>query len=106
MMPGRGSIGLVAFRMEIEVLGTRLVVAFGVAIKRDHAACESIFRPFGRQHAPLRFEPRDDIDEAERVPQLERPQLVGIAPAHGAIDLDNAVRDFGDHLGRVQETGR
>ncbi len=58
---------------------------------------------FCGQRAVIHFEARDDVDEAERVPQLEGAQLVGVAPAHGAIDLDDAVGDLGDHFGRVEE---
>ena len=40
---------------------------------------------------------------AERVPQLERPELVRIAPAHGAIDFHDTVRNSRDAAGRVQQ---
>ncbi len=46
--------GAVVLLMEIEIEGTRLIVAVFVAIERHYAARESIFDR-GRQHAPFRF---------------------------------------------------
>ena len=41
--------------------------------------------------------------KAESVPQFERSERVRIAPAHGAVDLDDAVRNFRHHLGGVAD---
>ena len=43
---------------------------------------------------------------SQRVPQFEGPELVGVAPAHGAIDFDDFVGDFGDAFGGVAGRGR
>jgi len=41
-------------------------------------------------HQPGRFL------HAHRVPQLERPQVPSITPAHGAVDVHDVVGDFRD----------
>ena len=41
------------------------------------------------------FHGRHGLSHTERVPHLERPQLVREAPAHGSIHVDDLVRDLG-----------
>ena len=43
------------------------------------------------------------LDEAERVPDLERPELPVVAPLHRVIDRDDRVGDLADAARRVRE---
>ena len=70
------------------------------------APASSIFWMFSGSARLFAFQPRDDILEAQRIPQLERTQLIGVAPAHGAIDFDDAIRNLRNHLSRVERTDR
>ena len=51
----------------------------------------------------VHLQARDHFQETDGVPQFERAQFVAVAPAHGAIDLDDAIRDFGNHLRAIEE---
>ena len=44
-----------------------------------------------------------DCGESKRIPQFKRAELMRVAPAHGAIHLDNAVGNLGHALGRVED---
>ena len=41
--------------------------------------------------------------ETQRIPDFERPERVRVAPAHGAVDLHDAVRNLRHHLGGVED---
>ncbi len=43
------------------------------------------------------------VAETERVPGFERPELKRESPAHGAVDLDDAVGNLRNHLRRIEE---
>ena len=43
------------------------------------------------------------VFKAQRIPELERSEFIRVAPAHGPIDLNNAIRYFGDHRCRINK---
>jgi hypothetical protein len=45
----------------------------------------------------------DEIADADRVPDLERPELPGKSPLHRPIDIVNGMRDLGGDFCRVDE---
>ena len=91
---------LIAMGAEVEVFRSGAAAGVGGAIERGGSAGQHLLHT-RRQRAALAYDALRGGRKIERIPQLERPQLVGIAPAHGAIDLDDAVRNFGDHSGGV-----
>jgi len=94
--------GLVALRQKIE--NTRFAASPG------HRHAGTARSPRARA-CPWRFaairggrvQPGHDIQEAQGIPELERPQFVGVSPTHGAIDLDDPIRDFGESVRRNRE---
>src|SRR5579863_9450375 len=56
-----------------------------------------------RQFAAFERNPPGRRLEPQGVPYFERPELVRVAPAHGTVDLDNAVRNLRHHLGGVAD---
>ena len=93
---------LVAILHEIEVLGMRMSFAFYETIKRLRSVTQH-FANAARQRPAFGFHPLGRLLKAERVPKLERPQFMRIAPAHRPVDLHNAVRNFRNPLGRIEE---
>ncbi len=86
-------------------VGKRLFAARGQIKKRTLAALLLIERFLARreqpgheqrQRIPFLFEPLGKGFDADGVPQLERAQLPGKAPAHGAVHVHNRVRNLRD----------
>ncbi len=54
-----------------------------------------------RQFTAFRRDSPRGCFEAHRIPEFERPERVRVTPAHGAVDLDDAVRNLRHHVGCV-----
>ncbi len=86
-----------------DVLALREVVFGAVrAVERGRPALLHLVDRRGERDA-LRRHLLHGLDEAERVPRLERPHLPVVAPLHRVIDRGHAVRDLADAARRVGE---
>ena len=61
--------------------------------------CSHVLRESAAVRSRMR---RDGVFEAQRIPQFERPERVGVAPAHGAVDLHDAIGNLRHHAGGVE----
>src|SRR5262249_27403440 len=87
---------------EIEVTHSRSAVAIGCFIKAFGPRRQQLLH--GRRNvASLRLHPFHCWSYTECIPELERSLGKGKAPAHGAVDLHDAVGDFRHHHGAVGE---
>src|SRR5262249_18427055 len=88
-------------RVQIEVTRVRRAVAIRWTVKTISAGGKHSLNT-RRDLASLRGNALHSVLDAERIPELERTECVGVAPAHGAIDFDDAIADLGHHGRRVE----
>ncbi len=82
---------------KIEIFGARLARRIRRPVKGFRARAEHAQHPLRQLAAFRRDAPRGRF-EPQRIPKFERPERVRIAPAHGAIDLDDAIRNLRHHV--------
>ena len=87
---------------EIEIARAGLARAVGGFIERRGARGQHALDIRGQRAAVL-LHALGRLAETERVPGFERAELKGESPAHGAVDLDDAVGNLGNHLRRIEE---
>ena len=102
MIPGTLFDLAISAGRQVEVSSARLAIRIRGPIERRRAGSQHLLDA-RRQRSAFTDDPRSRSRKIERVPQLEGSQRVGVAPAHGAVDLDNAVGDLRNHACGVND---
>ncbi len=85
---------------QVEVFRARLVIRIGRPVERLRPGLQHLHDKW-RQFPAFRLDAACCGFEAQRIPQFERPERIGEAPSHRAIDLDHAIRNLRHHECRV-----
>ena len=85
---------------QVEVTRPGIAFAVGVGVESPRARCQHALHAF-RDGAGIAAHALHRAGHAERVPEFERPESEAVAPAHGTIDLHDAVRNLRHHARRI-----
>ncbi len=94
--------GLIGVGPEIKIFRHGAAAWLGRTVKRDDAAGESVL-DVRRQRAMIHLQTRDHFQKTDSIPEFEWAQFVAVAPAHGAINFNDAIRNLGNHLRAIAE---